>query len=45
MLKDIDSYPQLRPPSAALILENGDTYWGCGIGPLKSEIGELCFNT
>ena len=45
MLKDLDSYINLRPPSAALILENGDTFWGNGLGPLKADIGELCFNT
>ena len=45
MLKDQDSYIYLRPPSAALILENGDTFWGNGLGPLKADIGELCFNT
>ena len=45
MLKENNSYPQLRPPSAALILENGDTFWGNGLGAIKSSIGELCFNT
>ena len=45
MLKDQDSYLHLRPPSATLILENGDTFWGYGLGPRKAEIGELCFNT
>ena len=45
MLKDKDSYPQLRPPTAALILENGDTFWGSGLGSLKAEVAELCFNT
>jgi len=45
MLKDQDSHPYLRAPSAALILENGDTFWGNGLGPLKADIGELCFNT
>ena len=45
MLKDLDSYPQLNQPSAALILENGDTFWGHGLGAIKCEIGELCFNT
>ena len=45
MLKDQDSYTYLRTPSAALILENGDTFWGNGLGALKADIGELCFNT
>ena len=45
MLKDKDSYPQLRPPTAALILENGETFWGSGLGSFKAEVAELCFNT
>ncbi|PPR45359.1 MAG: Carbamoyl-phosphate synthase small chain [Alphaproteobacteria bacterium MarineAlpha5_Bin8] len=45
MLKEIDSYPQLRPPSAALILENGTIFWGYGIGAIKASVAELCFNT
>ncbi len=45
MLKDIDNKVQLRPPTAALILENGETLWGYGIGPKIATIGELCFNT
>ena len=45
MLKQIDRYPQLRPPSAALILENGDIFWGYGIGAKKANVAELCFNT
>ena len=45
MVKDPDSYPQLRPPTAALILENGEILWGNGLGPEISDIGELCFNT
>ena len=31
--------------SAALILENGEVFWGYGLGVKKSVIGELCFNT
>ena len=45
MLKDLNSYPQLNYPSAVLILENGDSFWGHGLGPIKADIGELCFNT
>jgi len=45
MLKNRDNFPQLKPPSAVLILEDGDTFWGYGLGPLKANIGELCFNT
>ena len=45
MQKDLESYPHLRPPSAALILENGEIFWGYGLGPIKASIGELCFNT
>ena len=45
MLNVLDKTPQLRPPSAALILENGEILWGHGIGPKKFAIAELCFNT
>ena len=31
--------------SAALIFENGEVFWGYGLGVKKSVIGELCFNT
>ena len=31
--------------TAALILENGEIYWGHGLGPNKTVIAELCFNT
>ena len=34
-----------KTPSAALILENGQIFWGSGFGAKKSVIGELCFNT
>ena len=32
-------------PTAILLIENGDIYWGYGLGIKKSVIGELCFNT
>tara|TARA_Y100001970_G_scaffold291786_1_gene430300 strand:- start:1146 stop:2318 length:1173 start_codon:yes stop_codon:yes gene_type:complete len=32
-------------PSAALILENGEVFWGDGMGAKVANIGELCFNT
>ena len=35
----------LRPPSAALVFDNGEILWGHGIGALKSVVAELCFNT
>ena len=31
--------------TAALILENGQIFWGKGLGPKKTAIAELCFNT
>tara|TARA_B100000579_G_scaffold335597_1_gene286306 strand:+ start:248 stop:1411 length:1164 start_codon:yes stop_codon:yes gene_type:complete len=41
-----NSYNQhLRPPSAALIFNDGEVLWGYGIGVVKSVIAELCFNT
>ena len=45
MLKDELSFPSLKPPSAALIIENGDIYWGNGVGSENYAVGELCFNT
>ena len=35
----------LNPPTAALLLENGEIFWGYGLGVKKQVIGELCFNT
>ena len=35
----------LNPPTALLLLENGDMFWGNGFGAKKQAIGELCFNT
>ncbi len=31
--------------SAVLILENGEIFWGYGLGPKRTVIAELCFNT
>ena len=45
MMKDSNSHPSLKPPSAALILENGKVFWGHGMGAKTANIGELCFNT
>ena len=45
MLKDQLIHPSHKPPSAALILENGDIFWGNGIGSESYAIGEICFNT
>ena len=35
----------IKKKSAVLILENGDIYWGHGIGFKGKTLGELCFNT
>ena len=40
LLKDL-----IYKKNAILILENGDFFWGNGIGAKGSTIGELCFNT
>ena len=45
MLKDQLIQPPFKSPSAVLILENGDIFWGNGIGSENCAIGELCFNT
>ena len=31
--------------TAVILLENGDIFWGYGLGVKKLAIGELCFNT
>jgi len=45
MQRDIIKNQQLRPPSAALVFDDGEILWGHGLGALKSVIAELCFNT
>ena len=40
MLSDLNNTPQLRAPSAALILEDGEVLWGHGLGPKKFAIAE-----
>ena len=45
MLRDIIKNQQLRPPSAALIFDDGEVLWGYGLGVIKSVVSELCFNT
>ena len=45
MLKDQLSHQLHKSPSAILILENGDIFWGLGIGSKSHAVGELCFNT
>ncbi len=45
MLRDINNNQHLRPPSAALIFDDGEILWGHGLGSIKSVIAELCFNT
>ena len=45
MLRDIITKQQLRPPSAALIFDDGEILWGNGLGAIKSVVAELCFNT
>ena len=35
----------IKKKNALLILENGNMYWGYGIGNKGRTIGELCFNT
>ena len=45
MQLDIYTNHQLRPPSAALIFDDGEVLWGYGVGTIKSVVAELCFNT
>ena len=45
MQRDIIKLQNLRPPSAALIFDDGEMLWGDGLGAIKSVVAELCFNT
>ena len=45
MQRDIIKTQHLRPPSAALIFDDGEILWGDGLGAIKSVVAELCFNT
>ena len=45
MKQELNNFFPFQEPSAALILENGEVFWGEGIGAKTSNIGELCFNT
>ena len=45
MQRDIIKLQHLRPPSAALIFDDGEIVWGYGLGAIKSVVAELCFNT
>ena len=45
MPRDTYIKQHLRPPSAALIFQDGEILWGQGLGALKSVVAELCFNT
>ena len=45
MQKNLSKNLTENDPSAALILENGEIFWGEGMGAEKANVGELCFNT
>ena len=45
MLRDTYKNQHLRPPSAALIFDDGKILWGYGFGAAKAVVAELCFNT
>ena len=38
MQQDPDSHSSLKPPSAALILEDGKVFWGLGLGAKTANI-------
>jgi len=40
-----DSYIPTRTPTAALVLANGQVFYGDGIGHIGEAVGEVCFNT
>ena len=45
MEEDLNNQFIVKKPTAALILENGEVFWGRGFGAETYNIGELCFNT
>ena len=45
MEEDLNNQFIIKKPTAALILENGQVFWGKGFGAETYSIGELCFNT
>ena len=45
MQRDINKNQLLRPPSAALIFDDGEVLWGYGFGALKAVTAELSLNT
>jgi carbamoyl-phosphate synthase small subunit len=38
-------YKPTQDPTAALVLANGQVFYGAGIGHVGSAVGEVCFNT
>ena len=38
-------YQPTHTPTAALVLANGEVFYGDGIGHIGSAVGEVCFNT
>jgi len=38
-------YQPTRTPTAALVLANGQVFYGDGIGHIGAAVGEVCFNT
>ncbi|WP_427453065.1 glutamine-hydrolyzing carbamoyl-phosphate synthase small subunit [Litorimonas sp. WD9-15] len=41
----MNDYTPTRLPTAALVLANGEVFYGDGIGYIGSAVGEVCFNT
>jgi len=39
------TYQPTRPPTAVLVLSNGEAFYGTGIGHIGDAVGEVCFNT
>ena len=38
-------YQPTQNPTAALVLANGEVFYGDGIGHVGAAVGEVCFNT
>ncbi len=44
-MPDFSSFTRPKDATAVLLLNNGQLFWGYGIGAQTQKLGEICFNT
>ena len=44
-MPDFSSFTRPKNATAVLLLDNGQLFWGYGIGAQTQKLGEICFNT